>query len=248
MLIDISARVSLRFRFPHLSALTAGRTGMYLDPGVVRALSPTGETLGYGYAEPTERGQRERWVLFADLRDDFVLAAAPLLDAVTWDMSAWQALVKNVWTPGSRYVWAFSDVYTPDSAGWERSIPSPLPLPPSPKEDGSTLRIGTSEIDSGGRLRQLGIVRGYVAAFKAGLSTYADPDPVPTGEYWFLNADYAPAGSLDAAITVVEPDDVLGRTPEEFAANVGRDWGPGCAFAITGCLTVTGGDGPPEGY
>lgn len=223
---------------------------MQADPGLVRVLLPDGQTAGFGYFEPTAYGQLERWVLDRDLKDDFVIAAAPLLELGTPDLAGWRNLVGNVTKLGKsyRYIKASSEVFVRGDPGWEERIPEKLPTPLDPLENGRR-RVIIHQTDTGGKLLQLGALRGYVWSVHEPYAPNEDPRSTVehrSAEYWLLGQELIAAGTFPGPATSVSPWET-GKDPEPRPASVEAfvermqpRWLGGARLVITGCVNYDG--------
>lgn len=211
-------------------------TGL-LALGAADVIDPnTRELLGHVYTIAHGRGQLQRWLLFANPKNELEIGP-PSEKMATWTLEDWQAQVENLWRPNAYYVLAQADVYeygrTYDGTTW-RQIPAAkdLPEPSFPERMGSNFQLDYME----GRLIEIlqNEERGkaYVVRGLAQESSI---------EYWLLPARYEPAGRARMAMT-------LGRTTASnlsaFVDSCQPSWQPGATLLITGCLNYSGEAAP----
>ncbi|WP_438035770.1 hypothetical protein [Sorangium sp. So ce204] len=199
-----------------------------LELGAVQIVSAgSEEVIGYAFTVGQGLGQLQRWLLYRDPQNEFTVRAPPASMA-GWSLVDWQAGVKDLWRPGSCYVWAQADLYgygkTYQGIGWSR-IPSVANLPP-PTFYPSPPR----QLDPGGRIIE---VRQQQAALGLAFVVrgLADESSV---EYWMLPAAYKPAGR--AAPATISAGALEASSLEAFVDVARQSWAPGCTFAITGCV------------
>lgn len=199
-----------------------------LEMGAVKIVDPSSrEVIGYAYTVESGLGQLQRWLLYRKPQNEFVVRPPPASMA-GWSLTDWREGVKDLWRPGSSYVWAQTDLYryggTYKGVAWTRlPVASKLPPPtfyPSPPR----------QLDPGGKIievRQQQQVLGLAFSVRG----LADDSNV---EYWLLPEAYQPAGRAETATISVGARQATSLAAFVDVAN--QSWAPGCTFAITGCV------------
>jgi len=209
-----------------------------LDLGAAQVVDrSTGELIGYVFTVPNGNGQLQRWLLHRAPRNEFEVRPPPASMA-NWSLADWQANVPTMWKENGYYVWAQADVYRHgnayDGTVWNR-VPSAssLPAPSFPERPGSDYQLDYRE----GKIIDVlqGDWRGRVYVVR-------DLDQASSIEYWFVPAQYKPAGKANAAALTVGAENA--PTLDAFVDLVNQSWGAGGTFVITGCLNYHGSASP----
>ncbi|KYF94197.1 hypothetical protein BE20_07170 [Sorangium cellulosum] len=183
--------------------------------------------IGYAYTVENGLGQLQRWLLYRDPQNEFVVGPPPA-SMRDWSLADWQEGVKRLWRPGSYYVWAQADLYrhggTYHGVTWHR-IPAADRLPPP-----TFYPSAPRQLDPGGRIievRQSLKVHGLAFSVRG----LADASSV---EYWLLPEAYQPAGRAAPATISVGARQASSLAAFIDVAN--QSWASGCTLAITGCV------------
>lgn len=203
-----------------------------VDPG-------TGELIGYAYTVESEGGQTQRWLLYRHPQNNLE-AVPPPPEMARWTLEEWQSQVPALWRPGSFYVRATARVYrygqTYRGVAWT-SIPAAdaLPKPQYPPVAGMDYQL-----DPTGWSCLIGSCsKSPVIAFTLGglLDT-------ANAEYWMLPASFGAKEGEDRL--VVTPGGMPAGSLQEFVDTANAAWGPGCTFAIVGCVNYRGERAPAQ--
>lgn len=219
-----------------------------LQPGVVQVVKPgTSTVIGYVFTvEDGNGGQLQRWLLHENPSNALEIKPPPATMSC-WTLADWQANVKNLWKPGSIYVWAQADVYihggTYNGTSWNQIPPaSALPSATYPDVDGVGLQL---EYSCGGdplRVHQPSGCEGLVF-------TVGSVSETSSVEYWMLPASYEAAGGTSRSAAVVTKGTTASAGScvtsavsstsaelQQFIDQANQRWTPGSRFVITGCV------------